>query len=170
MKDLTCWKTLLLCLTWSMAQAGGAEGTAGTGLASITQPQVVGKQPIRLSLMVPALLSAGQSITFKAMLVNSSSQPVELELGQPPQADFQILDAAGNLVWNCLHQVDIAAVADQYVLAPQRGFTFKCVWSGLSNQGAKLRPGSYTVRALVGTTDAQVMFQYKSEERRFSLR
>lgn len=161
------WHGLLLLLACSVAHAGGGSGVSA---APVTQPQVVGTQPIRLSLLVPRTLLAGQPITLTATLASVSAQPVELELGQPPQADFLILDASGRLVWNCLYQIDIATVADQYVLLPRRRMAFTCVWSGRSNQGAALPPGSYTVRALVGTTDTQVLFQYKSEARRFSLR
>lgn len=87
-------------------------------------------------------------------VTNTGKAAITLNLmGREPAADFQVTDAKGARVWSLLRGRSLMAPLRLYPLEAGSRLTFRHTWQQRTDRGTRVRPGRYTVRAVL-LTDA----------------
>ena len=109
---------------------------------------------LRLQLVSPAQVRAGEAVPIALRLENVGPRPMELYLrGRTIAFDVTVTRPAGDTLWQRLHDAIIPAIIQLRVLAPGEALVLEHEWDQRDNGGAPVGPGEYVVRGSI-LTDA----------------
>jgi hypothetical protein len=109
-----------------------------------------GGSSIRLELLAPARVRAGEPVHFTLRIVNADDRPATLYLqGRPPAFDLVVHDEAGELIWQRLAGATLLMVLGHRELGPGETLDFDAVWSQVDQAGGPVAPGRYGLTGIV---------------------
>lgn len=115
--------------------------------AAIEATTTTAADSLRLTLELPARVGAGQAVPIQLRVENVSGRPLDLYLrGRSVTFDLVVADQGGAVVWRRLENEVIPAAVRIEVLPPGGRLDLEATWNQRSNDGNRVRPGSYTVR------------------------
>ena len=119
-------------------------------------PMTAPAQPsLRLSVVAPGEVRAGETVPIILRAVNTSDRPLDLYLrGRTIAFDVVVTRADGDTVWRRLEGQIIPAILQLRTLAPRETLELRADWDQSDNRGRRVSAGVYTVRALLLTDSA----------------
>jgi hypothetical protein len=103
-------------------------------------------QSMRLQILVPARVRAGEPVPLSFTVTNESNTPLTLHLtGRPEAFHVVVRRTGGEVVWRRPEGATIAMILRVETLAPGGSPRFEDVWSQRTNTGIPARAGDYTV-------------------------
>jgi hypothetical protein len=127
----------------------GAGGDDAPPPAAMT---AASRDSLRLTLELPAEAAGGEEIPITFRVANVSGAPLDLYLqGREITFDVIVADAAGDTVWNRLHERIVPAILRLETLAADASLELTHTWDQRSNDGTRVAPGNYRVHAALLT-------------------
>lgn len=109
---------------------------------------------LRLTLDVPAAVSAGEPVPVALRLANVSDRALELHLvGREIAFDIVVERQGGGAVWRRLAHTTVQGILQIRTLAPREVLELRDAWRQRDDRGRAVPPGIYTVRGEVPTED-----------------
>jgi hypothetical protein len=110
---------------------------------------------LRLSVVAPSEVRAGETVPITLRAVNTSDRPLDLYLrGRTIAFDVIVASAGGDTVWRRLEGEIIPAILQLKTLAPRETLELSAEWDQRDNRGRRVSTGVYSVRALLLTDSA----------------
>jgi len=107
---------------------------------------------MRVELVVPSRVAAGQPVPMTLRLRNTLDRPITLYLqGRPVAFDLVVEQSEGAVIWRRLEGAAASAILGVRTLAPGEVLDFKESWDQRSRAGRQVRPGKYSVSGSVLT-------------------
>jgi flagellar hook assembly protein FlgD len=110
-----------------------------------------------LSLTVSkARVKPGEAVQFQLVVKNPSNKAVTIPFSSAQQFDFEVrLGDKDNdkLIWSWAHDRVFGQVVTNLTLKPGEKLTFQTRWSGKGNDGQTVKPGAYTVRGVLTSSE-----------------
>lgn len=107
---------------------------------------------ISFQVVVPDSVSIGEPVPIVLRLTNRTDRPLTLYLqGRPIAFDLTIRASDGSIVWRRLEGEVVSAILAVQMLEPGATLEFEEQWRQVSNRGASVLPGEYTVTGALPT-------------------
>ena len=122
--------------------AAGADG----GLAVAD----AGSDPLRLELLMPAHVRAGERLPIRLRVQNVSGRAIDLYLrGRAPTFDVLVARPSGEVVWRRLEGEIIPAIVHLHPLAPGERLEIETAWDQRAQNGRAAGAGDYVATGLL---------------------
>jgi hypothetical protein len=154
--------TVMGCLSrlylWLAIASVGCKNTAQEAKtpAEVSQPSgpgMLSAPDLVLEVSAPAQVEAGKPVLMELVVRNAGTQPLYLGTGDSTTTfDFLVADEAGRVLWNRMYDREALLILIERTLAPGQEIRFADVWHQQTNDGSKIRPGTYQVRATLDTS------------------
>lgn len=109
-----------------------------------------GTQPLRLELLLPPRVRAGDPVPIRLRAENATNQAIDLYLrGRTTTFDVEVARPDGAIVWRRLEGEIIPAIVHLRVLAPAERLEVEASWDQRATGGKPADPGEYVVRGLL---------------------
>jgi Intracellular proteinase inhibitor len=106
---------------------------------------------MRVELVVPATVAAGQPVTVTLRISNPGDRPMELYLQGRPIAFDLVVQRGSEVVWRRLEGAVVSAILQVRTLAPGEMLELTETWDQKDGSGQPVEPGDYTVAGSVLT-------------------
>jgi hypothetical protein len=105
---------------------------------------------IRIQLLAPARVSAGEPVPFTLQIVNAGGRPATLyHQGRSPAFDLVVQDDTGRMVWQRLAGATLLMILGVRQLAPGETLQLEDTWSQQDGAGRPVPPGRYRLIGIV---------------------
>lgn len=124
-------------------------------------------QLVRLDLEVPEeriQMSSVKAVTFTLNLTNLTARPLDLNFNSGQQYNFEVIQE-GRVFWSWAANRAFTQALTTLRLQPNEKKSFTVRWDMKTTAGRNMRPGRYTVRAVVPSNEGELR-----TERRLVLR
>lgn len=120
--------------------------TSNRGTAGQSQQRERRGAAMRVELILPTSVHAGDTVAITLRATNAGSAPVDLVLpGRPTAFDIVVTNRAGAQVWRRLRGADVAAALGVRTLQPGDTLELTDRWTQVDNVGGPVAPGTYYV-------------------------
>ena len=130
-------------------------GVSGALLAGMAErraaPAVERPDSMRVEIMVPRNVGAGQPVPVTLRISNGGDRPIDLYLQGRPIAFDLTVQRGSEVVWRRLEGATVSAILQIRTLAPGEVFDLKETWKQTNAAGGRVDPGDYTVSGSVPT-------------------
>jgi hypothetical protein len=142
------------------AACGGSDSRAPDSTDVLAEEQSV-TDPVAgidVSMEVPATVAAGENISMKLTVTNTTAAPIDLYLGgRDITFDIVVTDSSGSQVWQRLEDEVVQSILQLRTLAAGEKIEMSDEWNQRTRRGRPVGPGVYTVQGSVITDGTSLL-------------
>lgn len=146
-----------------VASSVGEPNDGSRSLSSADPARGQVQDSLRVELIVPDRVRAGETVRFTLQVQNVSTRTFDLYLrGRETTFDVQVSNASGALLWQRLAAAVIPAIVHIRPLAPRERFELTADWDQRDDQGKPVGPAEYKARGFLLAEGAPLATERKT--------